>query len=215
MNHLRVLQGGGVRLDSDPRRRGPQDWNHEWAPREHRGITFSTATAHVDVVDPKSEADGSRIFIGGSRTFSDRTAVAERLRQLPRDAIVLTSPTYGASAAARDLVQERGLPMEVWTARLDRFPTDEAAYFARDEEMIRSADRVIAFWDGRSPGTAHELDYAKRIVKPVELLNAFEERPPASGEVGRGRPALLLLTLDRRFSPGPQPPDRHPGGDAA
>jgi hypothetical protein len=40
--------------------------------------------------------------------------------------------------------------MEVWTARLDRFPNKEAAYFARDEEMIRSADRVIAFWDGCS-----------------------------------------------------------------
>jgi hypothetical protein len=205
---LVVLQGG-VGSDSDP----CQAWNREWTPRQHRGASFTTETAHVDVVNPKS-TQGARIFIGGSRTLSDRTAIADRISQLPRDTIVMTSRTHGASAAVRDAVQDRGLQMEVWTARLSRFSTVEAAYFARDEEMIRSADRVIAFWDGCSPGTAHELDYAKRIVKPVELLIAFEDRPPASGEVDRGGP-VLLLTLDRRFSPGPQPPDRDPGGDAA
>ena len=214
MTHLRVLQGGGVRLDSDPRRRDPQDWNHEWAPRQHRGITFSTATAHVDVVDPKSEADGSRIFIGGSRTFSDRSAVADRLCELPWDAIVLTSPTYGASAAVRDVALEQGLQMEVWTARVDRFPTEEAAYFARDEEMIRSADRVIAFWDGSSSGTAHELDYARQIGKPVEVLTAFEA-PSASALEARNGLRLVRLPIDRRRTPSPRPPDRHPGGDAA
>ena len=214
MTHLRVLQGAGVRLDSDPRRRGPQDWNREWAPREHRGITFSTATAHVDVVDPKSEADGSRIFIGGSRTFSDRFAVAERLSQLPWDAIVLTSPTYGASAAVRDVVLEQGLEMEVWTARVDRFPTEEAAYFARSEEMIRSAERVIAFWDGSSSGTAHELDYARRIGKPVEVLAALEAPSVLALEAPNGR-RLVRLPVDRRRTPSPRPPDRDPGGDAA
>ena len=104
--------------------------------------------------------------------------------------------------------------MEVWTARLDRFPTTELAYFARDEEMIRSADRVIAFWDGCSSGTAHELDYARQIRKPVELVNAFEPGPRAAGEVDQNRRALPL-PLDRSFRPGPQPPDRYPGGDAA
>ena len=212
MNRLRVLQGG-VGSHCDPRQADPQGWNREWAPRQHRGTTFTTETAHVDVVNPKS-THGARIFIGGSRTFSDRTAVAERLRQLPRDAIVLTSPTYGASAAARDLVQERGLPMEVWIARLDRFPTEEAAYFARDEEMIRSADRVIAFWDGCSSGTAHELDYARQIGKPVELVNAFEPGPRAAGEVDQSWRALPL-PLDRLFIPRSHPPDRHPGGDVA
>lgn len=205
---LVVLQGG-VGSDSDP----CQAWNREWTPRQHRGASFTTETAHVDVVNPKS-TQGARIFIGGSRTFSDRTAIAERISQLPPDTIVMTSRSHGASAAVRDAVQDRGLQMEVWTARPSRFSTVEAAYFARDEEMIRSADRVIAFWDGCSPGTAHELDYAKRIGKPVELLSAFEQRPRSVSEVEHGRPAPLLM-LDRRFSPGSQPPDRHPGGDAA
>ena len=52
----------------------------------------------------------------------------------------------------------------------DRYPTAADAYFARDEEMIRSADRVLAFWDGESAGTAHELAYARRLSKPIDLV---------------------------------------------
>ncbi len=69
----------------------------------------------------------------------------------------------------------------------DRYPTAEDAYFARDEEMIRSADRVLAFWDGDSAGTAHELTYARTLSKPIDLV--LVNRGPAPG--------------------------RHPGGDAA
>jgi hypothetical protein len=204
-----VLQGGVGKSDSDR----CQAWNREWTPRQHRGASFTTETAHVDVVNPKS-TQGARIFIGGSRTLSDRTAIADRISQLPRDTIVITSRTHGASAAVRFAVRDRGLQMEVWTARLSRFSTVEAGYFARDEEMIRSADRVIAFWDGCSPGTVHELDYAERIGKPVELLSAFEQRPRTVSEVEHGQPAPLL-TLDRQLRHGPQPVDRNPGGDAA
>jgi hypothetical protein len=213
MNHLRVLPSGGVRLDSDPRRRDFQAWNREWTALQQRGTAFRTETASVDLVNPTS-THGTRFFIGGSRTFSDRFAVAERLSQLPWDAIVLTSPTYGASAAVRDVVLDQGLQMEVWTAQVDRFPTREAAYFARDEEMIRSADRVIAFWDGSSSGTAHELEYARQIGKPVELLNAFEEPPTSAREARIGR-HRVRLPRDRRGAPSSRPPERHPGGDAA
>ena len=76
---------------------------------------------------------------------------------------------------------------EVWTAMTDRYPTAEDAYFARDEEMIRSADGILAFWDGKSAGTAHELTYARRLAKPIDLVL-----------VNRGRS-----------------PHRYPGGDAA
>lgn len=209
MTHLRVLQGG-LGSDSDPDRAGPQPWNREWVQGQHGGATFTTDTARVDVVNPKARP-GPRIFIGGSRTISDRAAIAVRIAQLPRNALVLTSRTSGASAAVRDAVLKRGLQMEVWTARLDRYPTKEAAYLARDEEMIRSADRLIAFWDGCSPGTAYELDFARQIGKPVELVSAFEPHADAS----HPRQRSLRLPLDRRFSRGPLPPDRFPGGDAA
>jgi hypothetical protein len=210
MTHLRPLHGG-LGSDSDPRQAGPQSWNREWVQGEHGGITFTTDAARVDVVNPKPRT-GARIFIGGSRTISDRAAVTGRIDRLPSNALVLTSRTWGTSAAVRDAVRKRGLQMEVWTARLDRYPTKEASYFARDEEMIRSADRVIAFWDGCSSGTAYELDFARQIGKPVELVIAFEGQPPSAREPHQGRRTLLV---SQRFGRGPQTPDRYPGGDAA
>ena len=163
--HLLVIEGGWG-TESDPRRYG---WNHDWAAGQHGGHSFTTDSAHVDVVNPQSR-QGAKIFVGGSRTFSDCAAVADTISQLPRNVVVLTSRTHGASAAVRDAVKVQGLQMQVWTARMEKFRTKDAAYFARDEEMIRSADRVIEFWDGRSTGTSHELDFARRLGKPVELV---------------------------------------------
>ena len=165
---------------------GESVWDREWAPGEHGGFAFSTETARVDVVDPQPTRH-LRIFAGGSRTIGDRELIDARLKVLPRCAVILTSRAHGASAAIRDTAMRRGFCLEVWTAMIDRYPSAEDAYFARDEEMIRWADRVLAFWDGKSAGTAHELTYAKRLAKPIDLVLA--KRSPS--------------------------PNRYPGGDAA
>ncbi|HXJ47580.1 MAG TPA: hypothetical protein VNF91_00295, partial [Candidatus Acidoferrum sp.] len=107
---------------------------------------------------------------GGSRTIGDRELIESKLKALPHCAVILTSRTHGASAAVRDATMRLGLRLEVWTAMTDRYQTAEEAYFARDEEMIRSADQVLAFWDGESAGTAHELTYARRLSKPIDLV---------------------------------------------
>jgi hypothetical protein len=166
---LRLIDGARG-SDFDPWRGELGVWNREWTPGEHGGPTFITETAHVDVVNRQSGFYRLRIFVGGSRTITDRAVVESRIKALPCSAIVLTSRTHGTSAAIRDSARQRGLHLEVWTAMSDRYLTATDAYFARDEEMIRTADQVIAFWDGRSTGTAHELAYARKLARPIELV---------------------------------------------
>ena len=190
---LRVIDGTRG-PDSDPCVMGPQQplfpiaqgaralgnlhvWNREWTQGEHGGPWFTSETAHVDVVNSRP-TQRPRIFTGGSRTIADRAVIDSKIKALPRTAIVLTSRTHGASAAIRDAVMRRGLQLEVWTAITDRHPTVEAAYFARDEEMIRSADWVLAFWDGKSSGTSHELAYAQKLAKPIDLVVVKREPSP-------------------------------------
>jgi hypothetical protein len=144
-------------------------WNREWTPGEHGGFAFTTETARVDVVDSEPTCH-PRVFAGGSRTIVDRELIDSKLKALPCCAVILTSRTHGASAAVRDATMRLGLRLEVWTAMTDRYQTAEEAYFARDEEMIRSADQVLAFWDGESAGTANELVYARRLSKPIDLV---------------------------------------------
>ena len=180
---LRVIDGTRG-PNSDPDLVTPI-WNRDWTPGEHGGFAFTTETARVDVVNPQP-ARHLRIFAGGSRTIADRVVIDAKIKALPRYAVVLTSRTRGVSAAIRDAAMSCGLRLEVWTAMTDRYPTAEDAYFARDEDMIRSADRVLAFWDGESAGTAHELTYARTLSKPIVVL------------------------VNRKPSP-----NRYPGGDAA
>ena len=163
-----VVIRGGRGAESDPRLTAGS-WNREWTRGEHGGDAFTTATAHVDVVNPRP-ITRIRVFVCGSRTVTDRDAIASKMEELPDDVVILTSRTYGASAAARQRALARGLQLEVWSALTERFASKEAAYFARDEELIRKADRLIAFWDGASTGTAHELGYAHKLQKPVELV---------------------------------------------
>lgn len=144
-------------------------WNREWTPGEYGGFAFTTETARVDVVNARP-ARHLRVFAGGSRSIVDRELIDSKLKALPPCAVILTSRTNGASAAVRDATMRLGLRLEVWSAKTDRYPTAEEAYFARDEEMIRSADRVLAFWDGESAGTSHELTYASRLSKPIDLV---------------------------------------------
>ena len=162
--------------NSDPHF-GESVWNRQWTPGEHGGVAFSTETARVDVVDPQP-ARHLRVFAGGSRSIGHRELIESKLKALPRCAVILTSRTNGASAAVRDATMRLGLRLEVWTAMTDRYPTAEEAYFARDEEMIRSADQVLAFWDGESAGTAHELTYARRLSKPIDLVLAKRSPSP-------------------------------------
>lgn len=37
----------------------------------------------------------------------------------------------------------------------------------RNEVLVRAADRVVAFWNGRSPGTRSSINLTKRYKKPL------------------------------------------------
>ena len=143
-------------------------WNRDWVAGEHGGESFKTTHAIVDIVNPQ-QIKVETVFVGGSRGFEDQDAVTTKIASLHMGSVVLVSPTHGATAAVRNAALRLGLEMHVYTARFEKHLTAEAAYFARDEEMIRDADRVVVFWNGCSPGTGHEVEYAKEIGKPIEI----------------------------------------------
>jgi hypothetical protein len=62
-----------------------------------------------------------------------------------------------------------GLELRVYIPRLDQFPASEAAYFARSNDIVGDATRLVSFWDGTSTGTAQAIDHALMVGKPVDL----------------------------------------------
>ena len=48
-------------------------------------------------------------------------------------------------------------------------PSDKFSYLLRNVEIITEADKIIAFWDGKSRGTKFVIDYAKARNKDIEV----------------------------------------------
>lgn len=103
-----------------------------------------------------------KIIIAGSRGIDDWPLVKRTLDILlaaTSDAEVVSGGARGVDAMGEQYAEERG-----WNVRLfvpDWKMRGKAAGPIRNREMAEYADMLIAFWDGRSPGTANMIDEAR------------------------------------------------------
>ena len=63
---------------------------------------------------------------------------------------------------------ERGYPIKQFPADWNKY--GKSAGYKRNEEMAKYADALIAFWDGKSKGTKHMIDLAKRYGLKVKVV---------------------------------------------
>jgi hypothetical protein len=56
--------------------------------------------------------------------------------------------------------------------RADWTKHGDIAGFLRNREIVKEADRVVAFWNGRSSGTAHSIELAEKSGKPLMVFRA-------------------------------------------
>jgi len=120
-----------------------------------------------------------RVIVVGSRTVSDRAYVFEALDRVlarldPRLIEIVSGTARGADRLGEAYAAARGLPLR-------RFPADwarhgRAAGFRRNEAMAAYATHLVAFWDGRSRGTRHMIETARRAGLRVRVLPAARRR---------------------------------------
>ncbi len=111
-----------------------------------------------------------RVLVTGSRDWSQHVILKQRLAELPRGSSIIhgrTRADMAAGVAARAL----GIPETPYPA--DWSGKGKAAGIIRNRQMLdEKPDLVLAFWDGRSTGTKHTIDEAKRRGIPVEVILA-------------------------------------------
>jgi hypothetical protein len=48
----------------------------------------------------------------------------------------------------------------------------------RNKLIVEVCDEVIAFWDGKSTGTKHSINYAKELGKPFQIISVGHIKKP-------------------------------------
>jgi hypothetical protein len=112
-----------------------------------------------------------KVIIAGGRDFSDRNFLFKKCDSL----LINIKVTEIVSGGARgvDLLGEDYAMGCLYNWK--RFPADwdkhgKSAGYIRNEEMAKYSDALIAFWDGKSKGTKHMIDLAKKHKLKVKVV---------------------------------------------
>ena len=92
--------------------------------------------------------------------------IEEYLDEMP-DAIV-SGGAKGADTYAREFAIKKGIKIIEFLPDYAKY--GRAAPLVRNRLIIDCCDEVLAFWDGKSKGTKYTIDYAKKMGKPVRIV---------------------------------------------
>lgn len=110
--------------------------------------------------------------IVGSRNWHDRKAVFRVVDALPEQSVIISGGAPGVDTFAAMATQQRiklgaDLHFDVIPALWDVY--GKSAGMMRNGTIVALADRIVAFWDGQSKGTADTIAKARRAGKCVEI----------------------------------------------
>lgn len=112
-----------------------------------------------------------KVLVCGSRTWTDGIVISRRLRGLPNDAVIIHGGASGADLQAERVAAKYHLASRCFPAEWNRY--GKRAGIIRNLAMLdEQPDLVLAFWDGRSRGTKHTIDEARKRGIPVEVIES-------------------------------------------
>ncbi len=112
----------------------------------------------------------SKIAVIGSRDFTMVNRIVNRLLRLKEEYPVfelISGGARGVDKHAEEFAEANQIPLEVIRPIN---PKDKFSYLLRNVEIITKADKILAFWDGKSKGTKFVIDYAKARGKNIEII---------------------------------------------
>lgn len=113
---------------------------------------------------PVMERGELRLLITGSRNYPHMDFVRYYVwTMLPFLACIIHGNTRGVDRAAASAAKLHGVPVEVHIPDWDKH--GKSAGPRRNRAMVRVATDVVAFWDGKSPGTRSCVSFARDKCK--------------------------------------------------
>jgi hypothetical protein len=125
-----------------------------------------------------------KIAIVGSRNFKDIQKIKDLVNSFPADTIIISGGAPGVDTAAELAGKARGLQVlsikAEWNdlshsdafIKIDSYGKkyDAKAGHRRNEDIIKAADEIYAFWDGVSKGTLNSIGHARRLNKKITII---------------------------------------------
>jgi len=113
-----------------------------------------------------------KLAIVGSRNFTDYNLVNNTIKNLlcPLNYItcIVSGEAKGADFLAKRFAENQGISYIEYLAAWYKY--GKSAGFLRNQTIIDNCDMVLAFWDGKSRGTADTIKRAKKAKKPTFIV---------------------------------------------
>lgn len=122
-----------------------------------------------------SERPIRRIAVVGSRDYPNLEEVRQYIREQERDVVIISGGARGVDSVAIEEARKLRVAYEIYPA--DWQHHGRSAGIRRNRTIVDKCTELIAFWDGKSLGTATTIAMVKQSKKPyrvVKPLAAFE-----------------------------------------
>jgi len=121
--------------------------------------------------------DSLRVLVCGSRNWTDRKAIEDFIKTLPKDTVIIEGECRGADRISREIAKVYGLEVLKFPAKWNQYR--KAAGPIRNKEMLDKGkpDQVFAFHDNisGSKGTKNMIDQACKRGIPVTIITSGGE----------------------------------------
>ena len=81
---------------------------------------------------------------------------------------IVSGGAVGIDSCAAEYAKKNGLKLTVFLPQYERY--GRAAPIMRNKTIVEYADKIVAFWDGKSKGTLSVIKYAEKTGKPCEII---------------------------------------------
>ena len=116
------------------------------------------------------------VAIVGSRKYPQLERVKDYVKSLPDGILVVSGGADGVDIIAEVTALIRGLTVRRLPAEWEVY--GKGAGFIRNQKIVDACDRLVAFWDGSSKGTADTLEKVRKSGKPYEVFLPFSQPEP-------------------------------------
>ena len=107
-----------------------------------------------------------KLAIVGSRGFTSYELLVDEITKnynINDIECIISGGARGADKLGEKFAKENGIPTQIFIAEWGKY--GKSAGFRRNVDIIKNCDECIAFWDGQSHGTKHDIDLCKQYNK--------------------------------------------------